>query len=68
MGGCLLTDNFNWDAQMLAYQSRPPDPVLRGDWRERGSSGSARWLPATLIPTSTATIVGMIGPPSSYDG
>ena len=23
MGGCLLTDNFNWGAQMLAYQSRP---------------------------------------------
>ena len=35
MGGCLLTDNFNWGAQMLAYQSRPPDPALRGDWRER---------------------------------
>ena len=34
MGGCLLTDNFNWGAQMLAYQSRPPDPALRGDWRE----------------------------------
>ena len=35
MGGCLLTDNFNWGAQMLAYQSRPPDPALRDDWRER---------------------------------
>lgn len=35
MGGCLLTDNFNWGAQMLAYQSRPPDPALRADWRER---------------------------------
>ena len=34
MGGCLLTDNFNWGAQMLAYQSRPPDPALRDDWRE----------------------------------
>ena len=51
MGGCLLTDNFNWDAQMLAYQSRPPDPVLRGDWRERWIERvetlpflAARWL------------------------
>jgi len=35
MGGCLLTDNFGWGAQMLAYQSRPPDPALRDDWRER---------------------------------
>ena len=35
MGGCLLTDNFNWGAQMLAYQTRPPDPALRDDWRER---------------------------------
>ncbi|MEM9147842.1 MAG: CocE/NonD family hydrolase [Pseudomonadota bacterium] len=37
MGGCLLTDNFNWGAQMTAYQSRPPDPLIRDDWR-------ARWL------------------------
>ena len=51
MGGCLLTDNFNWGAQMLAYQSRPPDPVLRGDWRERWIERietlpflAARWL------------------------
>jgi len=35
MGGCLLTDNFNWAGQMHAYQSRPPDPALRDDWRER---------------------------------
>ncbi|MEM6933647.1 MAG: CocE/NonD family hydrolase [Pseudomonadota bacterium] len=35
MGGCLLTDNFNWGCQMLAYQTRPPDPVLRNDWAER---------------------------------
>ena len=34
MGGCLLNDNFNWGAQMTAYQSRPPDPALREDWRE----------------------------------
>ena len=51
MGGCLLTDNFNWGAQMLAYQSRPPDPVLRDDWRERWIERietlpflAARWL------------------------
>ncbi|MEZ5812177.1 MAG: CocE/NonD family hydrolase [Rhizobiaceae bacterium] len=35
MGGCLLTDNFNWGGQMNAYQTRPPDPALRDDWRER---------------------------------
>ena len=35
MGGCLLTDNFNWAGQMHAYQTRPPDPALRDDWRER---------------------------------
>ena len=51
MGGCLLTDNFNWGAQMLAYQSRPPDPALRDDWRERWVERietlpflAARWL------------------------
>jgi putative CocE/NonD family hydrolase len=37
MGGCLLTDNFNWGAQMTAYMSRPPDPAMRADWR-------ARWI------------------------
>ena len=35
MGGCLLTDNFNWGGQMNAYQTRPPDPALREDWRKR---------------------------------
>lgn len=35
MGGCLLTDNFNWSGQMHAYQTRPPDPALRDDWRDR---------------------------------
>ncbi len=34
MGGCLLTDNFNWAAQFTAYMSRPPDPLLREDWRD----------------------------------
>ncbi len=34
MGGSLLTDNFNWGAQMTAYMTRPPDPLLRDDWRE----------------------------------
>ncbi len=35
MGGCLLTDNFNWGGQMNAYNTRPPDPALRDDWKER---------------------------------
>jgi uncharacterized protein len=36
MGGALLNDNLWWGAIMLAYQSRPPDPVLVGvDWREQ---------------------------------
>ena len=34
MGGALLNDNLWWGAIMLAYQARPPDPALRGDWRE----------------------------------
>ena len=34
MGGCLLSDNANWAAQMFAYLSRPADPALRPDWRE----------------------------------
>lgn len=33
-GGCLLGENQGWGATMLAYQSRPPDPALRDDWRE----------------------------------
>lgn len=33
-GGCLLGENFGWGAVMLSYSSRPPDPVLRPDWRE----------------------------------
>lgn len=33
MGGCLLTDNFNWGCQMTAYMTRPPDPDLRDDWK-----------------------------------
>ncbi len=37
MDGCLLTDNFGWGAQMTAYLTRPPDPLLRDDWR-------AEWL------------------------
>jgi hypothetical protein len=36
MGGCLLNDNLWWGSIMLAYQSRPLDPVIAGpDWRER---------------------------------
>ena len=33
-GGCLLGENFGWGAVMLSYSSRPPDPVLKADWRE----------------------------------
>ena len=32
-GGCLLNENLGWGATMLSYQSRPPDPALRDDWR-----------------------------------
>ena len=34
MGGCLLSDNFNWASQLFAYQTRPPDPDLRECWKE----------------------------------
>jgi putative CocE/NonD family hydrolase len=39
-GGCLLNENLGWAATMLAYSSRPPDPLLvgerwRGMWLER---------------------------------
>ncbi len=33
-GGCLLGENFGWGAVMLSFSSRPPDPMLRADWRE----------------------------------
>ena len=33
-GGCLLGENLGWGAVMLSYSSRPPDPMLRDDWRE----------------------------------
>jgi uncharacterized protein len=34
-GGCLLNDNLGWSATMMAYSSRPPDPLLVGErWRE----------------------------------
>lgn len=36
MGGLLLNDNLWWGTIMLAYQSRPLDPVIVGDeWRDR---------------------------------
>jgi putative CocE/NonD family hydrolase len=36
MGGCLLNDNLWWGSIMLAYQSRPLDPLIVGaDWRQR---------------------------------
>ena len=33
-GGCLLGENFGWGAVMLAFSSRPADPLLRNDWRD----------------------------------
>lgn len=51
MGGCLLTDNFNWGGQMHAYMTRPPDPAIREDWRavwlermEKLPFSAADWL------------------------
>jgi putative CocE/NonD family hydrolase len=36
MGGCLLNDNLWWGSIMLAYQSRPLDPLIVGSgWREQ---------------------------------
>jgi uncharacterized protein len=36
MGGCVLNDNLWWGSIMLAYQSRPLDPLIVGEtWRER---------------------------------
>lgn len=36
MGGCLLNDNLWWGGIMLAYQSRPLDPLIVGaGWREQ---------------------------------
>lgn len=50
-GGCLLTDNLTWSAQMMGYTTRPPDPALRDDWRdvwryrlENQSFLAANWL------------------------
>lgn len=39
-GGCLLNENLGWSATMLAYSSRPPDPMIVGKrwkkmWMER---------------------------------
>lgn len=34
MGGCPLIDNLTWGTAFTAYQTRPPDPEVRGeDWR-----------------------------------
>lgn len=33
-GGCLLGENLGWGAVMLSFSSRPPDPMLRNDWRD----------------------------------
>jgi uncharacterized protein len=43
MGGCLLNDNLWWGSIMLAYQSRPLDPLIVGEsWRERWLERIAR--------------------------
>ncbi len=35
MGGCLLSNNLTWGANMLGYMCRPPDPQAVGErWRE----------------------------------
>jgi putative CocE/NonD family hydrolase len=35
MGGCLLVENFTWDASMFAIAPTPPDKTVVGDrWRE----------------------------------
>ena len=52
MGGCLLTDNLSWAANMFSYNSCPPDPALVGDdwramWRER-LEHSGLWLETWL--------------------
>lgn len=33
-GGCLMGENFGWGSLMLSYTARPPDPMLRPDWRD----------------------------------
>ena len=35
MGGCLLNYNLGWATTMLAYSSRPPDPMIVGEnWQK----------------------------------
>ena len=34
-GGCVINENLGWGGTMLAYSSRPPDPVIVGErWRD----------------------------------
>ena len=35
MGGTLLNENHTWAATMLAFNSRPPDPEIEPDWRQK---------------------------------
>ncbi|HEY0274931.1 MAG TPA: CocE/NonD family hydrolase [Paenirhodobacter sp.] len=35
MGGCLLTDNHTWAAQMASIMTPPPSSEFRDDWQER---------------------------------
>ena len=32
--GCQLYSNFHWANVMLCFTSRPPDPLLRDDWKD----------------------------------
>ena len=52
MGGCLLNENLWWGSIMLAYQARPPDPLIVGEaWREQWLSRleTLPFLPATWL-------------------
>lgn len=50
-GGCLLNENLGWGATMWSYSSRPPDPMLRPDWRALWMQRLAAepFLPATWL-------------------
>ena len=72
MGGCLLTDNFNWGAQMLAYQSRPPTRRCATTGVSAGRSGSRRfpssppagWSIRSGMPTGATARSARTGRPS----
>ncbi len=47
-GGCLLGENFGWGAVMLAYSSRPADPMLPAT--TGGMTGCGGWRPSPGLP------------------